>query len=130
IAGKFAEALITAPPRPDRPDRYPWHNHLINLALADDNFQGGIDCLNEGEKDDCEHNEGRRRNDYELRRAQILVKKGDLEQAEETFGRLIDRVPNEFKYRGAATESFLSARQGAKAVKFAESALAEAKKAN
>jgi tetratricopeptide (TPR) repeat protein len=130
VAGKFAQALVAAPPRSDRSDRYPWHNHLINLALAEGNFQGGIDCLNDGEKDDCENNEGRRRNDYELRRAQILVKKGDHQQAEETFARLIDRVPNEWKYRGSATESFLSARQGVKAVKFAEAALAEAKKVN
>jgi tetratricopeptide (TPR) repeat protein len=130
VAGKYADALVKSPPRADRADRYPWHNHLINLALAEGDFQLGIDCLNEGEKDDCEHNEGRRRNDYELRRAQILVKKGDHQEAEEAFTRLIDRVPNEWKYRGSATESFLTARQGAKAVKFAETALAEAKKQN
>ena len=130
VASKFAQALVDGPPREDRADRYPWHNHLVNVALAEDDHQKAIDALNDGEKDDCEHNEGRRRNDYELRRAQLLVKKGDHQQAEETFARLIDRVPNEWKYRGSATESFLSARQGAKAVKFAETALAEAKKLN
>jgi tetratricopeptide (TPR) repeat protein len=130
VAGRFAQALVQAPPRSDRTDRFPWHIHLVNLALSDDDFQKAIDALNEAEKDDCEHNEGRRRNDYELRRAQILTKKGDHQQAEETFARLIARVPNEWKYRGSATESFLSARQGAKAVKFAEAALAEAKTQN
>lgn len=130
VAGKFAVALIEAPPRADRSDRYPWHNHLVNLALAEDDFQGAINRLNEGEKDDCENNEGRRRNDFELRRAQILVKKGDHAEAEATFTRLIDRVPQEWKYRGAATETFLSARQGQRAVAFAERALGEAKKQN
>jgi len=130
VAGTFAQALVQAPVRSDRSDRYPWHIHLVNLALADDDFQGAIDRLNEAEKDDCENNEGRRRNDFELRRAQILVKKGDHQAAEETFTRLIERVPNEWKYRGSATETFLSARQGSRAITFAERALTEAKKQN
>ena len=55
----------------------------VQSISTDGEHQKAIDALNDGEKDDCEHNEGRRRNDYELRRAQILVKKGDHEQAEE-----------------------------------------------
>lgn len=130
VAGKFAQALVDGPSRPERSDRYPWHNHLINLALAEQNFQDAIDRINAGEKDDCENNEGRRRNDFELRRAQVQARKGDHDEAEQTFARLIDRVPNEWKYRGAATEAFLSARQGPRAMRFAEKALDEARKTN
>jgi tetratricopeptide (TPR) repeat protein len=130
LAGKFARLLVERPTRPDRPDRYPWHNHLVNLAVAEGDYQAAINHLNDGEKDDCENNSGRRRNDFELRRAQILAKSGDHDQADATFARLIDRSPQEWKYRGAAAEAFLSARQGERAMKFAESAVAEAKKVN
>lgn len=130
LAGKFAQALVDRPTRAERPDRYPWHNHLVNLALEEKDFAKAIDCINAGESDDCSNNGGKRRNDFELRRAQTLAKKGDHKDAEDAFDRLISRSPQEWKYRGAATEAFLSARQGATARKFAESALAETKKVN
>src|SRR5207244_1689999 len=74
VAGKFAEVIIQRPPSPDKPDRYPLYNHLVNLALSQGETAAAVNYLNDGEKYDCERNEGKRRNDYELRRGQILVK--------------------------------------------------------
>lgn len=130
LAGKFAERLVSRPASADRPDRYPWFSHLVNQSIASGDFEAALNHVNDGERHDCEHNEGRRRNDYELRRGQILVKQGDHDQAEGVFQRLIDRVPGEMKYRGTATESLLSARQGKRALKFAEAALAHARQQN
>src|SRR5262249_31270195 len=76
LAGRFAAALVKRPPRAERPDRFPWFTHLIQLSLSQNNTDAALDHVNEGEKQDCEHNEGRRRNDYELRRGQIHVRRG------------------------------------------------------
>jgi tetratricopeptide (TPR) repeat protein len=130
LAGHFARALVTRPPRPDRPDRYPWYSHLVQLAMAEGNADASLDLLNEGEKADCEHNQGRRRNDYELRRGQIHAKRGEADQAQDIFDRLIERAPAELRYRSTAAESMLSAKQGARALRFAEQGLAEARKRN
>jgi predicted Zn-dependent protease len=130
LAGKFAQALVTRPPRADKPDRYPLFNHLVNLALAQGDSTAALNHLNDGEKDDCEHNDGKRRNDYELRRGQILAKAGDVGQARDVFDRLIARVPAELKVRGAAAEAMLSAKQAGNALAYAEGGLAEARKQN
>ena len=130
LAGKFAETLTSRPPRADKPDRYPPFNHLINLAAAQGDYTAALDHLNEGEKQDFEHNEGKRRNDYELRRGQLLAKSGDVGQAKEVFDRLIARVPSELKIRGAAAETMLSAKQAAHALAYAEAGLTEARKQN
>ena len=130
LAGKFAQALATRPPRADKPDRYPVFNHLVTLAVAQGDVTSALNHLNDGEKDDCEHNEGKRRNDYELRRGQILAKTGDVGQAGDVFDRLIARVPAELKVRGAAAEAMLSARQPGKALAYAEGGLAAARQQN
>lgn len=130
IAGKFARALVARAPRPERTDRYVWHNHLVNLALADGDAAGALDRINEGESDDCTNNGGKRRNDYELRRGQVLAKKGDAKEAAEVFDRLIGRLPDDLKIRGTATETMLSAKQGALARKYGEEGLAQARKQN
>ncbi len=129
-AGKFARALASRPARADKPDRYPLFNHLIGLAQGQGDFQAALDLVNEGEKDDCEHNEGRRRNDYELRRGQLLVKSGDIGQAQEVLDRLLARVPDDLRVRGSATEALISAKQGTKALAYAEQGLAAARKQN
>jgi hypothetical protein len=46
------------------------------------------------------------------------------------FQRLIERVPNNFRYRGMAAESMLALRQGARALRFAEEGAAAAAGAN
>jgi len=87
-----------------------------------------LDYVNEGQKADCEHNEGHRRNDYELRRGQVHAKRGEWEDARQAFQGLIERAPTEMRYRATATEAMLSGKQGATALAFAEQGLAEARK--
>src|SRR5205823_5123818 len=85
---------------------------------------------NEGERVDCEQNEGRRRNDYEVRRGQVHVKRGEADQAQDVFRRLIEREPSNLKYRGTAAEAMLALKQPARALQFAEEGLAAARHAN
>src|SRR4029077_9387496 len=130
LAGRFAAELVKQPPRPDRPDRYPWYSHLIQQAVSEDRLVDAIDLVNNGEKADCEENEGRRRNDYELRRAQLLARQGEIEEADATFSRLIERAPDEARFRGVAAEAMLGARQSARARAFAQGGLARARQQN
>lgn len=130
LAGQFARVLIGRPPKPERPDRFPWYGQLVQQALAEGNVGVALGLIDEGEKADCEQNEGRRRNDYELRRAQIHARCGDIDQAEETFARLIARVPSEMRYRSSAAEAMLSAKQAPRALRFAQEGLEQARKQN
>ena len=129
IAGKFAVALIERPAYAERADRYPLFHMLITLKQSTSDLDGALDYLNAGEADDCKNNEGKRRNEYELRRGQIHAKRGEFEQANDVFTRLIERVPTELKYRVTAAETMLSARQKPQALKFAQDGLAAATKA-
>src|SRR5262249_29303911 len=115
LAGKFAKALVGRPANPNRPDRYSYFSHLVQMALAESKSDAALDYLNAGEKADCEANEGRRRNDYELRRGQLHAKRGEIDAAQDVFDRLIARVPAELKFRGSAAEAMLSARHGGRA---------------
>jgi tetratricopeptide (TPR) repeat protein len=130
LAGHFARVLVKRPPRPERPDRYPWYGQLVQQALAGGDTDAALDFINEGEKADCAHNEGRRRNDYELRRAQIHARRGDIDQAQEAFESLIARSPSEMRYRSSAAEAMLSAKQGPRALRFAQEGLEQARKQN
>ena len=111
-------------------DRFPLFQLLINQAVTQGNVDATLDYLNDGERDDCENNEGKRRNEYELRRAQVHAKRGEFDDAERVYDSLISRVPTELNYRVNAAETMLSARQGAKAAKYAKEGLAAALKAN
>jgi tetratricopeptide (TPR) repeat protein len=131
LAGRFAKVLIARPVAAGQArDRYPWFSHLVQLALTEGDADGALNYVNEGEKDDCEHNEGRRRNDYELRRGQLHARRGEPDAAADVFERLIQRVPTELRYRGSAAEAMLSARRGDKALHFAEAGLAKAREKN
>jgi tetratricopeptide (TPR) repeat protein len=130
LAVQFARTLTARPPQPARPDRYHLFNFLIEQALRNREFDAALDHVNEGERIDCEHNEGKRRNDYELRRAQVHAKRGEVDQAWEVFTRLIERDPGNMKVRGAAAEAMLTARDGAKALRFAEDGLVKARQRN
>lgn len=130
LAANFARNLVTRPMHPERTDRFPWYSYLAQHALKSGDKDAALDYINEGEKADCEHNEGRRRNEYELRRGQVHVKRGEVEQAAEVLQRLIERVPNNSRYRGSAAEAMLSLRQPARALRFAEEGIAAAQQAN
>jgi hypothetical protein len=130
LANRFAKAMVARPPQANRPDRFPWYTHLVQMAQAEGDTQAALQYVDEGEKADCEQNEGHRRNDYELRRAQVFTKSGASDNARDVFERLIARAPNELRYRGTAAESMLSLKQGAAALHFAEQGLAKAREKN
>jgi tetratricopeptide (TPR) repeat protein len=130
LAAHFAGALVARPVQPNRTDRYPFFSFLIRKALKDGANDAALDHVNEGERIDCEHNEGKRRNDYELQRAQVHGKRGEVDAAQDVYQRLIERVPANLKLRGQAAETMLSLKQPARALKFAEEGLTAARQAN
>jgi tetratricopeptide (TPR) repeat protein len=132
IASRFVTALVARPVAPEKGpvDRYPLFTYLVQRAMNEGNTDAALDYVNEGESQDCTHNEGRRRNDYELRRAQLHVKRREVDQAQDVFARLIERSPDNLKYRGSAAEGMLSLRQPQKALAFAETGLAAARRQN
>lgn len=130
LAGHFAEALVTRPVVAGKGDRYPWYAFLIQKALGEGETDAALDRVDEGLKLDCESNEGRRRNEYELFRAQVHGRRGEVEAAQDTYQRLIERTPRDFKIRGRAAEAMLSLKQPARALKFAEEGVTAAKQAN
>jgi tetratricopeptide (TPR) repeat protein len=130
LAGRFARTLVARPSPAGKPDRFPWYAFLVQQALAEGDSTAALDFLNEGERTDCEHNEGRRRNDYELRRAQVHAKRGETAEAQNVFERLIERVPSDLRFRTSAAEAMISANQAAPALRFAEGGLAKAREQN
>lgn len=128
LAGKFAALLVERPAYPERPDRFPLYQFLINQALTQANLDAALDHVNAGESDDCKNNEGRRRNEYELRRAQLHARRGEYDDAERVYDSLIARMPTELNYRLSAAETMLSGRQGARAAKYAKEGMAAAQK--
>jgi tetratricopeptide (TPR) repeat protein len=121
---------VARPPGGTNADRYPYFAYLIERALASGHTDEALDAINEGEKADCEQNEGHRRNDYELRRGKVHAKRGEADAAHEVFDRLIQRDPTNMKTRAAAAEAMLSLRQGPRALRFAEEGVAQARKQN
>jgi tetratricopeptide (TPR) repeat protein len=130
LAAHFARALVSRPPQPERPDRFPWYSYLSQRALQAGDTDAALELVNEGEKADCEQNEGRRRNDYELRRGQVHARRGEVDAAEDVFRRLIERVPSNLRFRGTAAEAMLALKQGGRALRFAEEGVAAARAAN
>jgi tetratricopeptide (TPR) repeat protein len=130
LAGTFAAQLVERPAYAERADRFPLFQFLINQSMAQGNLDAALDSLNAGESDDCKNNEGKRRNEYELRRAQVHAKRGEFDDAERVYDSLIARMPTDLNYRVNAAETMLSARQGAKAAKYAKEGLAVALKQN
>ncbi len=128
LARKFVDAILSRPADPQRPDLYPFYKYLIDQAQTQADWEQALRFVEAGLRADAERNQGLRRNDYEVRRAQLLAKKGDAEKAAQTFQEVIDRVPNEPKYRGTAAEAMLSLRQGKRALNFAEGGLEVARK--
>jgi Tetratricopeptide repeat len=130
LAGSFAQALVGRPGNPQKPDRYPFYNHLAQLRLDGGDSAGAIRVLEQAAQADVEQNEGQRRNEYDLKRGKILAKNGDADAAEAAFTDAISRASGDPKFMGSAAEAFLGARQGAKALKFAEQGLAAARARN
>ena len=130
LTKQFGKALASRQPKADKPDRFALFVSLTQRALKDGELDAALDFVNEGESQDCTHNEGRRRNDYELRRGQVHAKRGEVDQAEDVFRKLIERMPSEMKFRTTAAEAMIALKQGAKALRFVEEGLVEARKRN
>ncbi len=130
VAARFARTLLARDvPAEQRPsDRFSLFSFLHQRAVSEGDLTEALNHVNEGERQDCEFNEGRRRNDYELRRAQTHVKQREPDRAHEVFTRLIERSPDNLKYRSAAAEGMMSLRQPALAAKFAEEGLEVARR--
>jgi tetratricopeptide (TPR) repeat protein len=127
LAVAFAKAGAAKPADPAKPDRYPLFACLIAGATSEGDSAAAIKHADEGAKYDAEHNDGKRVNDYALRKAQLLAKRGDVDAAAAEFEGLIARNPDEPKFLVTATEAMLSAKQGAKALHFAEMGLEKAR---
>jgi tetratricopeptide (TPR) repeat protein len=130
LAAHFAQALVARPAQEGQADRWPWYSFLIQKAVRDGDPDAALNHVDEGEKADCEHNGGKRRDDYELWRAQVHARRGEPEAAEDVFRRLIERGPDNFKTRGKAAEAMMALKQPQRALRFAEEGLAAARKAN
>jgi tetratricopeptide (TPR) repeat protein len=130
LTAHFAQALVSRPARPDKPDRFPWFSYLIQKALRDGDTTAALDNVNEGERQDCEQNGGKRRNDFELRRAQVHVKRGEADEAFRVYQGLIERVPGNLNYRGDAAEAMLRLKQPQRALQIAEAGLEAARQQN
>ncbi len=129
LAGHFATALVARPVSAERPDRYPWYSYLVQKALREGQLDEALDRVNEGERVDCEHNGGKRRNDYELRRAQVHARRGEVDPAQSVYQGLIERSPRNFEVRGQAAKAMLDLKQPARALKFAEDGITAARQA-
>lgn len=127
LAVAFAQAGALKPADPAKPDRYPFFACLITAAIAEGNAAEALKHAKDGATYDAAHNGGKRANEFAIRKAQLFAKTGDPESAVKEFDDLIARHPDEGKFYVTATESMLSARQGAKALAFAERGLALAR---
>jgi tetratricopeptide (TPR) repeat protein len=131
IAGRFARELASRPAQEGTAaDRLPYFGYLITQAIAEGDTEAALGLIDEGMRIDCESNEGRRRSDYESRRASVHVLRGEADLAEDVYSRIIQRTPRDFKVRGQAAEAMLRLKQPNKARRFAEEGAAEARKAN
>jgi tetratricopeptide (TPR) repeat protein len=129
LAGRIAAAWVARPVAESSGDRFPAFQHLISSAQANRDFDAALEWIDAGEKADCEGNEGRHRNDYELRRGQLLAKRGDASAAADAFDRLLARIPDDLQAAGVAAEAMLGAKQTAAATRFAEHGLNRAREA-
>src|SRR5207244_3176550 len=64
LATHFVKALLARPASAERRDRYPWYSFLVQQAVKEGRLDEALDLVNEGERVDCEQNEGHRRDDY------------------------------------------------------------------
>jgi tetratricopeptide (TPR) repeat protein len=130
LAVAFAQAGVSKPYDPAKPDRYTLYAAAITGASAMGDLPRAVELAEQGEKYDAEHNGGARSLDFGLKKAQLFVKMKDVDRAVAAFDAIIAKHPDEGKFYTAATEDMLRLRNGAKALYFAERGLAKAKELN
>jgi tetratricopeptide (TPR) repeat protein len=127
LAVHFAKAAIAKPADSAKPDRYPLYLAVVSAAMSEQKYAEAISVVEAGLAYDAAHNDGKRANDFDSRRAQLLLKSGDLAKATTVFGELIDRNPNDARWTVTAIEAMLGAKQQAKAQEFVDKGVALAK---
>jgi tetratricopeptide (TPR) repeat protein len=127
LAVRFARAGADKPFDPAKPDRYPFFAALIAGALSEGDTAAALKAAEDGARYDAEHNDGKRANDFALKKGQLHARRGEADASANEFEGLIARNPDEPKFYISATEAMLSAKQGAKALHFAEQGLAKAR---
>jgi tetratricopeptide (TPR) repeat protein len=130
LAVRFARAGAGKPFDAARPDRYPFYACLVTGAVSEGDTAAALRYAEEGARYDAEHNAGRRANEFSVRKGQLLARRGEADAAAREFEDLIARNPDEPRFYVTATEAMLSAKQGAKALHFAEQGLAKARATN
>lgn len=130
LAGSFARSLVARPIHEAKPDRFPYYNHLVELAREANDTEAVLAWLEAGARADAEANAGKRRNDFALRIGQHYARQGDTAKAASIFADLLDRSPYELRFYATAAETMLSCKDGAKALEFAERGLAKARSQN
>jgi tetratricopeptide (TPR) repeat protein len=127
LAVAFAQAGVSRPFDPARPDRYPMYAVLVTGAVSEGDLPRALQYANDGAWYDGERNEGRRAVEYGLRKAQLYAKAKDADKAAAEFDALIARAPDEARFYTTAAEEMLRLRLGAKALAFAERGLEKAR---
>lgn len=128
LAVSFAKAGVAKPADPAKPDRYPLYLAIISAAGSEGHHKDALAAAEAGLAYDAEHNGGKRANEFGLRAAQLQAKTGNPDGSAAAFDKLIERNPDEGRYYIAAVETMLSAKQGAKALAFAERGLEAARR--
>ncbi len=127
LAVHFAKAAVKKPADTAKPDRYLLYLAIVSAAMSEQKYTEAIAVTETGLAYDAEHNDGKRANDYDSRRAQLLLKSGDINKATQVFTELIERNPNDARWSITAIEAMLGAKQAAKAMAFVERGLVLAK---
>jgi tetratricopeptide (TPR) repeat protein len=130
LAARFAKEMTARPADSGQSDRWLAYQHLIQQAQSGGDLDAALSLVDEGEKADCEANEGRRRNDYELFRGRVLARGGRGDEAKDVFERLVARTPDDLRAVGTAAEAMLGGKRGKDALAFAEQGLARARAQN
>ncbi len=120
LAVAFAQAGVAKPFDEAKADRYPFYACLMTAALASGDLDSVFNIADDGARYDAESNHGKRLNDYSLRKIALLIKKSDFDRVEQEFDQMIGRNPSDGNVYVKAAETFLSAKQGARAKKYAE----------
>jgi len=127
LAVAFAQAGVLKPFDSAKPDRYPLYATAITGAASEGDLAKAIQIATQGEQYDAEHNGGGRAVEFGLKKAQLFVRKKDIEGAVSAFDGLIAKHPEEGKFYTTAAEEMLRLKNGKQALYFAEKGLSKAR---